>query len=124
MADEYVVTAPYVTPKVRDNVDGGWVYRGFYKDAVLRSEQIEPESLRHHLDGGMLAEREQPAPEPAAPEPVVETPPAVVRPKVGDPKETWIAFAVTQRPKGQSEADARTEAEATSKADLIAAFGG
>jgi hypothetical protein len=87
---------------------------------VIRTENIHPDSLRHHVDGGMLAERDAPA---VAPEPVVEIPPDSPKPKAADPKGAWVAFAVAQRPEGQSEADAQAEAEGMSKADLVAAFG-
>jgi hypothetical protein len=122
MAETYVVTAPYVVPKVRD-ANGAWVHRGYYRDAVIRVEDIDPDSLRHHIEGDMMAERDAPAPVEAAPEPVVESD-QPARPKVNDPKDAWVAFAAAQRPEGQSEADARTEAEAMSKADLITTFGG
>jgi hypothetical protein len=71
MAEEYVVTAAYITPKVRDDAKGGWAHRGFYEGAVIRAENIHPDSLQHHLAGDMLAERDAPA---ADPEPVAEAP--------------------------------------------------
>lgn len=46
------------------------------------------------------------------------------RPGVRAPKEDWVAYAVSKRPEGQSEEDARAEAEVMSKADLIAKHGG
>jgi hypothetical protein len=120
MAEEYVVTAAYITPKVRDDAKGGWAHRGFYEGAVIRAENIHPDSLQHHLAGDMLAERDAPA---ADPEPVAEAPADLPRPKAADPKGVWVAFAVAQRPEGQSEADAQVEAEGMSKADLVATFG-
>lgn len=45
------------------------------------------------------------------------------RPRVNAPKEDWVTYAAAQRPEGQSEEDARAEAEAMTKADLIATFG-
>jgi hypothetical protein len=39
-------------------------------------------------------------------------------------KADWVAYAAAKRAEGVSEEDARAAAEATSKADLIAEFGG
>jgi hypothetical protein len=46
------------------------------------------------------------------------------RPRVNASKEDWVEYAVTQRADGVSEDDARAEAQAMSKADLIAKSGG
>jgi hypothetical protein len=46
------------------------------------------------------------------------------RPVKADPKPAWVEYAVSQRPEGQSEEDARAEAEAKSKADLVTQYGG
>lgn len=50
---KYVVTAPYVTVKIPDPLVGGWTMRGFYKGAPL-PDDVDAESLRHHVDGGMV----------------------------------------------------------------------
>lgn len=52
--DAYVVTAAYVTAKVQD-VSGGSVIRGYYEGAVIRAEDIDPVSLKHHLDSELMA---------------------------------------------------------------------
>jgi len=62
MADTaYVVTAPYVTLKVKD-ANGAWVLRGVYRDAQFAEADIDPESLQHHLDSGLVEAVEQPKP--------------------------------------------------------------
>lgn len=45
------------------------------------------------------------------------------RPKDYAPKPEWVAYAVSRRPEGVSEEDARAEAEGKSKADLITQYG-
>lgn len=51
MSASYRVTAPYVTLKVKDAA-GADVLVGFYEGAVV--SDVEPDSLEHHLEGGML----------------------------------------------------------------------
>jgi len=51
MAQQYRVVAPYVTLKVKDPA-GADVLVGFYKGAVV--ESIDTDSLKSHLDKGML----------------------------------------------------------------------
>jgi hypothetical protein len=115
----YRVTAPYVTLKVKDQA-GSWVLSGFYEGAVVSN--VEPESLRHHLDTGLVEKvAESEAPEAPAPEVAPDGGPTP--PRQTDPKEAWITYAVTVRPEGQSEEDARTEAEGKTKADLVAQYG-
>lgn len=46
------------------------------------------------------------------------------RPAVNAPKAEWVDYAVTQRPEGTLEEDARAEAESMTKADLVARHGG
>jgi hypothetical protein len=46
------------------------------------------------------------------------------RPRQGDPKDAWVAWAVSQRSEDVSEEDARAEAEAKTKADLVTEYGG
>lgn len=62
------VTAPYVTLKARDAA-GAWVIKGMYKGGVLPAEDVDPDSLAHHLDSEMVetysaAPPPEPAPEP------------------------------------------------------------
>lgn len=55
MADEYTgavrVTAPYVTLKFKDET-GAEMVRGLYEGGIV--ENVEAESLKHHLDDGMV----------------------------------------------------------------------
>lgn len=51
MSDSYRVIAPYVTLRVKD-VSGAPVLLGFYQGAVV--ENVDAESLRHHLEDGLL----------------------------------------------------------------------
>jgi hypothetical protein len=53
-----------------------------------------------------------------------EVPVANGKPAQSAPKADWVAYAVSQRDEGVSEQDAQAEAEAMSKADLIAQYGG
>lgn len=59
MADnaQYVVLAPYVTLKVKDQA-GADVLVGYYKGAVV--ENVDRDSLRHHLDNGLIAKFGEP----------------------------------------------------------------
>lgn len=54
MRGAYIVTVPYVTLKVKDT-NGVFVLRGFYAGAEIQADDVEAESLRHHVDGGMMA---------------------------------------------------------------------
>lgn len=53
----YVVSAPMVYLKVPD-ASGAWVSLGYYAGAPV-PEGIDPESLRHHLDGGMIIDADE-----------------------------------------------------------------
>lgn len=57
-AAAYRVVAPYVTLKVKD-ATGADVLVGFYEGAIV--SDLDDESLKHHLDGGMV--EKVPAPE-------------------------------------------------------------
>jgi len=50
-ASSYRVTAPYATLKVKDAA-GADVLVGFYEGAVV--SDVEEESLKHHLDTGLV----------------------------------------------------------------------
>lgn len=125
---KYIVTAPYIVPKVRDQL-GAWIHRGFYKDAVINTEDIDPASLQHHLDSDLMAPVDAPEAPAPAPEPKIVEPPQPVnpvgpeRPKDYASKPEWVEYAVLLRHAGVSEGDARTAAEDKSKADLIAEYG-
>lgn len=122
----YRVVAPYVTLKVRDQA-GAQVLTGFYEGAVV--SDVDANSLRHHLDNGLVEMVEEAAPVPAAVESTEPVEPAGEtqtngRPSVRASKDDWITYAVSQRADGVAEDDAKAAAEAKSKADLIAQFGG
>jgi hypothetical protein len=130
MANAYKVTAPYVTCKVRDDL-GGESVRGFYEGGVLPAS-ADPENVKILVEKGMVEKVTAPEPEPAT-EPAVlvdedrddlDAEPAPDRPLVGASKADWVEFAVTQRADGVSEEDARVEAENSTKAELVARFGG
>jgi hypothetical protein len=53
-ADEFVVVAPYVNLKVKDQA-GSFVIGGFNEGGVVKRENIDEANLRHHLDGKLLA---------------------------------------------------------------------
>jgi hypothetical protein len=55
----YRVTAPMVNLKIKDPVTGAYTVQGFYEGAVV--DDIEPDNLRHHLDGDMVEEVADPA---------------------------------------------------------------
>ena len=156
-ADAFVVVSPYVTLKVRDQT-GAFQFRGFNEGGQVKREDVDDESLRHHLDSGLmapvgsdLARFAAPAgtPKPGEPPnvPVEDTPVSSLplaerlkrqaaaadaepeKTRGGKPasyatKDKWVAYAVTQRPEDQSEEDAKAAAEAMSKADLVAKYGG
>ncbi len=121
----YRVTAPYVTLKVRDQA-GAQVLSGFYEGAVV--SDVDAVSLRHHLDNGMVVEVDSAEPAEAEPEPASDpVEPAATpngRPPQNASKADWVTYAVSRRADGTSEDDAKAAAEAKSKADLIAEYGG
>jgi hypothetical protein len=53
-ADEFVVIAPFINLKVKDQV-GSFVLRGFNEGGVVKSDDIDEASLRHHLETGLIA---------------------------------------------------------------------
>lgn len=111
----YRVCAPYVTLKVKDDA-GSDVIKGFYEGALV-SGSVDEDNLKHHLDGGMVEKvkasdvpAEKPADEPPS-EALKSEAPAEYASK-GD----WVDYAV-------SKGAAIQDAEASTKADLIAAYG-
>lgn len=120
----YVVTAPYVTVKVRTQQDAV-VLGEFYKGAVLPESALR-EEVERLLGKDMLAEQGEQAwagpPADGAKPPVEEPDGDPVRPADNANKPAWVDYAVAMRAEGVSEEDARAEAEATKKDDLIARF--
>jgi hypothetical protein len=53
-ADEFVVIAPYVTLKIKDQA-GGFVVRGLNEGGTVKAEDIDEDNLRHHLETGLIA---------------------------------------------------------------------
>jgi hypothetical protein len=79
-------------------------------DAAARQAEGEPEPV---TDDGQGDEDDDQTSEPLT-----------RRPRVNAAKEAWVDYAVSQRDEGVSEEDARAEAEAKSKAELVAEYGG
>lgn len=113
----YIVTAPYVTLRVPSPA-GPPVLGGYYKDAVP-PENAVAEDLERLAGKGMLEELKAPVP---AVEPDADAGLPPQRPADNANKPAWVDYAVAMRPEGVSEEDARAEAEATKKDDLIARF--
>jgi hypothetical protein len=117
----YRVTAPYITPKVRDDASGGYIHRGYYADAVLEGDNIDAASLQHHLDNDMLVEVDPPV------EAIVVVPAepagAPTRPHGNAAQAAWLDYAVSKRAEGVSEEDARAALSEKTKAELVAEFG-
>lgn len=126
----YRVAAPYVTLRFMDPMAGKWVLHGLYVGAILPAG-VHEEDLARHLRKGMVVEvDEAPAtPEPTGPTPAEEPRPETqlnesVPPAQSASKADWVAYAVSQRAEDVSEEQAAADAEAMTKADLIASFGG
>lgn len=118
MTNSIRVIGEYVTLKVKD-MAGSPVLVGYLKGAVV--ENVDAASLKHHLDAGLV---EQVGSEKALFEPVggegmfaapldVTTEPS---PADNAPKPEWVEYAVRQ-------GATREDAEGSTKADLIAAYG-
>lgn len=87
----YRVTAEYVTLKVKDAA-GAFVIVGFYKGGVV-SQEVETESLQHHLDSGMVEEVDlDESGDDGAEVEVVE----VETPARSASKGDWVAFATDE----------------------------
>lgn len=114
------VTAPYVTLRVPNEL-GQEVTLGFYAGAVLPA-RANSDDLERLTRKGMVAEVEEPAPEPVAkpesePEAELVAETSSPRPAQNASKADWVAYA-------ESQGFSSDEAEAMSKADLIATLGG
>lgn len=136
MTDKYIVTAPYVTLRVKDQT-GAEVLLGFYEAAPV-PDSVDKDDLERHLRKGMIAKagtEEADAASPvgrpvqfdAAGMPAPAKTAGEGRPD-GQPalyasKSAWVDYAVTQRADGVSEEDARADAEGKSKAELLAEHG-
>lgn len=156
----YVVTAPYVTLKVKD-LTGQEAVLGFYESGTL-PDGANKDDVERLIRKGMVAESgtaeadlAAPAgtPKPGEPPnvPVTEQPIAALplaerqrlqqeaadkvaadaakakegaAPSARASKDEWVDWAVAQRAEDVSEQDARAEAEAMTKNDLMAKYGG
>jgi hypothetical protein len=119
-ADAFVVVAPMVMLKVRNDL-GVWHFRGFNEGGRFRREDIEEGSLRHHLDGAMVAPVDSPAARYAGPS---GTPKPGEPPNVPLTEEPVTTVALAERLKRQAKAteDAKAdEAKAKPAADAKAA---
>jgi hypothetical protein len=107
-ADEYVVVAPYVTLKVKDQ-GGAFVIRGFNESGTVRREDIEDASLRHHLESGLMAAKDSPEARFAAPS---GTPKPGEPPNVPVTEQPVGSLPLAERLQRQAAAADRAEAEA------------
>lgn len=125
------VAWPYVTLKVR-GADGALVIREFYKEAPVPAGADKEDLARLIRKGAVVDEDaivtdtppyvEEPAS--AAPvEPQVVAQIFPDRPADNASKALWVDYAVARRDEGVSESEARTSAEAMTKADLITLHG-
>jgi hypothetical protein len=93
------VNAPFVNLKVRD-ANGAWVVQGMYEGGTVPKDNVDPDSLAHHLetefqlrDGKavtMVEVIDGPAPQP---QPKADAPMdvMVVEPKAEEPKKAAAA---------------------------------
>jgi hypothetical protein len=125
-ATTYRVTAPYVVLKLKDHRSGKTVVTGFYADARVTDVDVDPESLKRHLDRGWIEEVEETEKveqvEPPADIDLDDDPDTdpdawagtggTQRPAQGDSKAAWVEYAVANGAE-------RIDAEAMTKAELI-----
>lgn len=133
------LTAAYGTVRIMDPATGAPSIRGFYQGAVF-PDSADPQDVAR-LVRRDYAEWVDDEPEPLgdpgatideapvvvqAPDVVTETPDLTprqpTRPAESANKAAWVDYAVAMRDDDVSEADARAEAEAATKADLIAGY--
>lgn len=125
---------PHVTVGILDE-GGSRTVVAFGEGGVL-PPNADPEDVKRLAVKGALVEVE--AAEPDKPvektaatpvkEPDHEPQPVIAEPKLRAPqtnasKAEWVAYAVAMRDEGVSEANAKADAEAMSKADLITVYG-
>ena len=119
-AEAFVVIAPYVTIKVKDQL-GNFQFRGFLEGGVVKHDDIDPASLRHHLDSGLMAVVGSDAAKYAGPS---GTPKPGEPPNVPVTERPVASLPVAERLAAQHDAAAKTDAaakpakKATPKADV------
>lgn len=125
MARRARATAAYATCRVLDPATGAPTVLGFHQGGTF-PDTADPDNVENLVRRG-YAEWVDEADGPADPGATIGEPELVV---TGDPvrpadnalKPAWVDYAVAMRDEGVSEEDARAEAEATKKDDLIARF--
>lgn len=110
-ADEFVVVAPFVNLKVRDQA-GTFVLRGFNEGGTVRSDDIDEASLRHHLETGLLAPKDSDAAKFAGP---AGTPKPGEPPNVPVTEQPVQTLPLDERLRRQQAAAAETEKQAAAK---------
>jgi hypothetical protein len=114
----YVVTSPYVTFRAPNNL-GQEVVTERYQGAPVPAD-ANREDVERLLRKKMIGEADKPQPAAAPSERVPEDGPT--KPTGNASKADWVEWAVANRADNVSEADARAEAEAATKADLAKRF--
>ncbi len=109
----YLVTAPYVTVNV--GTHDGRKLIGYYNGATLPSDAGE-EGIKHLLRMGMIVDLDAATAPDQPGEAVDDVDGDGPIPAKSAPKDAWVSFAVSQ---GAAQGDA----EASTKDDLIAAYG-
>lgn len=124
------VVAAYATVKVVDPTTGKWTVAGFQKDALLPAD-ADPENMatlvrREYCEWveGPVAEPEPPADDGEVDDEATDEPVKSGRPDGRSSQATWLTYAVSQRPEGMPEDEARDKYGDLTKAELIAQFGG
>lgn len=100
----------------RSNGNTEYVYAGSPVPADAAPGEVE----RLEADG-FIRRADEPAPA-ETPTPADPGPAAPARPADSAPKSTWVDYAVQVRPAGQSEQDARADAEGLSRDKLSAKY--
>lgn len=117
------ITGPYATAQM--NTPGGREIRALAAGAVLPAD-VTAGHARHLIDVGLAelvnvgaAQDAYGAGETGQ----AATSTGDAKPTSRSSKEEWVIYAVAQRPEGMSEEEARAEADATSKNELMAKYG-
>lgn len=108
-ADEFVVVAPYVTLKMRDDA-GGTVMRGMLEGGGFSRDDVDEANLRHHVETGLVAAKDSDEAEYAGPAgtPKPGEPPNVPVEETGDPRR----LPAQERLAAQQEAAQQAERQA------------